>query len=92
MRHGGAWRADSRRPPASASPATLYLTADGGLDLTPPTAPDASVTHDVDPHDPVPTLEGQVTSGEQVMSGGAYDQIPPSGRSRSFRVRCTRSR
>ncbi|MDG5804918.1 hypothetical protein P9869_20030 [Streptomyces ossamyceticus] len=52
MWHGGAWRTDSRRPPASAAPVTLYLTADGGLALTPPAAPDASVTYDFDPRDP----------------------------------------
>ncbi|WP_244204345.1 CocE/NonD family hydrolase C-terminal non-catalytic domain-containing protein [Streptomyces africanus] len=41
---------------------------------------DASVTYDSDPRDPVPTMGGQVTSGEPVMTGGAYDQNAPDAR------------
>lgn len=33
-----------------------------------------TVTWDHDPANPVPTIGGQVTSGEPVMSGGAFDQ------------------
>ncbi|MFJ7344395.1 CocE/NonD family hydrolase [Streptomyces sp. NPDC101110] len=80
MRHGGAWRADTHWPPASTAPVTLYLTTDGVLSTSPPTAPDASVTYDFDPRSPVPTMGGQVTSGEPVMSGGAYDQNAPDAR------------
>ncbi|MFI0267720.1 CocE/NonD family hydrolase [Streptomyces luteogriseus] len=80
MRHGGTWRADTHWPPASAAPVALYFTADGALSTTPPTAPAASVTYDFDPRHPVPTMGGQVTSGEPVMSGGAYDQNAPDAR------------
>lgn len=80
MRHGGEWRTDTRWPPTSTDPVALYLTADGAITTTRPTAAAASVTYDFDPRNPVPTMGGQVTSGEPVMSGGAYDQNSPDAR------------
>ncbi|MFI6695307.1 CocE/NonD family hydrolase [Streptomyces sp. NPDC050433] len=80
MRHGGAWRTDTRWPPASTAPVALYLTADGTLTLAQPTTAAASVTYDFDPRRPVPTMGGQVTSGEPVMTGGAFDQNAPDAR------------
>ncbi|WP_406490075.1 CocE/NonD family hydrolase [Streptomyces phaeochromogenes] len=80
MRHGGAWRTDTRWPPASTAPVALYLSTEGALTLDPPTTAAASVTYDFDPHHPVPTMGGQVTSGEPVMTGGAYDQNAPDAR------------
>ncbi|MEU4981282.1 CocE/NonD family hydrolase [Streptomyces sp. NPDC021969] len=80
MRHGGAWRTDTRWPPAFTAPVALYLTAAGNLTLDPPTEAAASVTYDFDPRHPVPTMGGQVTSGEPVMAGGAYDQNAPDAR------------
>jgi len=80
MRHGGAWRTDTQWPPTSTAPVALYLTTDGVLGLDPPTVAAASVTYDFDPHHPVPTMGGQVTSGEPVMTGGAYDQNAPDAR------------
>ncbi|MGI3228515.1 CocE/NonD family hydrolase [Streptomyces sp. GTA36] len=80
MRHGGTWRTDTRWPPTSTAPVALYLTTDGALTLDPPTTAAASVTYDFDPHHPVPTMGGQVTSGEPVMTGGAYDQNAPDAR------------
>ncbi|MEU2747434.1 CocE/NonD family hydrolase [Streptomyces collinus] len=80
MCHGGTWRADTHWPPTTTAPVALYLAPDGGLSTTAPTTPAASVTYDFDPRHPVPTMGGQVTSGEPVMSGGAYDQNAPDAR------------
>jgi uncharacterized protein len=80
MRHGGEWRTDTTWPPSATSAVALYLTAEGTITATPPTAAAASVTYDFDPRDPVPTMGGQVTSGEPVMTGGAYDQNAPNDR------------
>ncbi|WP_328436699.1 CocE/NonD family hydrolase [Streptomyces sp. NBC_00444] len=80
MRHGGEWRTDTRWPPTATAPVDLYLTIDGALTVTPPPATGASVTYDFDPRHPVPTMGGQVTSGEPVMTGGAYDQNAPDAR------------
>ncbi|MEU5980244.1 CocE/NonD family hydrolase [Streptomyces sp. NPDC047315] len=80
MRHGGEWRTDDQWPPTATEPVALHLTADGVLRTDPPAADARSVTYDFDPRDPVPTLGGQVTSGEPVMAGGAYDQNAPDAR------------
>jgi uncharacterized protein len=80
MRHGGTWRADTRWPPTAAEPVVLNLTPDGGLAAEPPADAAASVSYDFDPRHPVPTMGGQVTSGEPVMTGGAYDQNAPDAR------------
>lgn len=76
MRHGGAWRADTSWPPSGAYQLELYLQPEGALSFAPPTGPAGFVEYDFDPRHPVPTIGGQVTSGEPVMSGGAYDQTP----------------
>lgn len=80
MRHGGEWRTDTNWPPTSTVPVVLHLTTDGTLTTAEPTAAAASVTYDFDPRHPVPTMGGQVTSGEPVMAGGAYDQNAPDAR------------
>lgn len=80
MRHGGQWRTDTQWPPASAAPVDLYFTAAGALTPTPPAVSVSSVTYDFDPRHPVPTMGGQITSGEPVMAGGAFDQNAPDAR------------
>lgn len=72
-RHGGIWREDAHWPPADARDCALYLGADGSLAESPPEAGEMILR--TDPADPVPTIGGAVTSGEPVMSGGAYDQV-----------------
>lgn len=76
MRHSGHWRTDTQWPPAAARETTFYLHASGELSRTPPSEEPSWVEYDFDPNDPVPTLGGQVTSGEPVMVGGAFDQVP----------------
>jgi putative CocE/NonD family hydrolase len=76
MRHGGRWRTDTQWPPATARETTFYLHASGQLNRTCPVEESAWVEYDFDPNDPVPTIGGQVTSGEPVMVGGAFDQVP----------------
>lgn len=76
MRHGGQWLSDTTWPPSGSRATTLYLRAEGTLSGEPAHATEEWVEYDFDPHDPVPTIGGQVTSGEPVMRGGAYDQTP----------------
>ncbi|NGO08965.1 CocE/NonD family hydrolase [Streptomyces sp. HC44] len=76
MRHGGEWRTDTRWPPAAARETAFYLHRSGELSPVAPEEREAWVEYDFDPDDPVPTLGGQVTSGEPVMVGGAFDQVP----------------
>jgi uncharacterized protein len=76
LRHGGRWRTDDRWPPAAARETSFYLHTSGDLSRRRPDAEAAWVEYDFDPADPVPTIGGQVTSGEPVMIGGAFDQVP----------------
>jgi putative CocE/NonD family hydrolase len=52
----------------------LFLHPDRGLAATPPAAGSAALDYAFDPHDPVPTRGGAISSGEPVMSAGAFDQ------------------
>ncbi|WP_326812594.1 CocE/NonD family hydrolase [Streptomyces scopuliridis] len=76
MRHGGRWLSDTQWPPRGARETAFFPTASGELSRKPPSAESASVEYDFDPGDPVPTMGGQVTSGEPVMVGGAFNQVP----------------
>jgi putative CocE/NonD family hydrolase len=75
--HGGRWAQDVSWPPSLASHSPMYLGAEGTLDVSPASNP-AALRYTFDPANPVPTIGGQVTSGEPVMVGGAFDQVTSS--------------
>jgi uncharacterized protein len=77
LMHGGHWAQDLSWPPESASLSPMYLRADGTLEASPASNP-ATLSYTFDPANPVPTIGGQVTSGEPVMVGGAFDQTTSS--------------
>ncbi|MFJ9631856.1 CocE/NonD family hydrolase [Streptomyces sp. NPDC101175] len=74
--HGGRWYTAGSWPPEDTGIRTLALGAAGTLSERAPQDPVPFLEYDFDPRDPVPTLGGQVTSGEPVMSGGAFHQHP----------------
>lgn len=74
LRHGGRWRAADAWPPREARRTVLHLHEGGRLDAAPPESGAAFAEYLYDPRDPVPTIGGALTSGEPVMSGGAFDQ------------------
>ena len=77
LEHGGRWRTADDWPPAEATEQLFHLRASGRLTIEPPgNAEDGHLEYDFDPANPVPTLGGQLTSGEPLMHGGAYDQRP----------------
>lgn len=77
LEHGGRWRTARTWPPETTRPTRLYLHPAGLLAPERPGTTDL-IRYDHDPADPVPTIGGQVTSGEPVMDGGAFDQRPGS--------------
>ena len=80
LEHGGRWRAENEWPLARAKSAPLYLKTGGKLSTQPhddstkqPTEQD-STSYPFDPHAPVPTIGGNISSGRPIMEAGGFDQ------------------
>jgi hypothetical protein len=71
--HGGCWRSASDWPVPGTQFVPWYLHADGTLALQ-PAEQGGVLAYEFDPSDPVPTIGGSITSGEPLMTAGAYDQ------------------
>jgi len=70
---GGHWRSEQEWPLARTQPTPYYLHANGVLSPAKP-VDDAPITYQFDPHHPVPTLGGNVSSQGTLMFQGAADQ------------------
>jgi putative CocE/NonD family hydrolase len=73
LQNNGSWRHSPTWPPRGHHSITLYLGIGGTLDLK-PCSDTHSYQYDFNPQNPVPTVGGAITSGEPLMSGGAFDQ------------------
>jgi putative CocE/NonD family hydrolase len=74
LEHGGAWREEHEWPLARARATNYYLWPQGGLrDQPPPVAP-AATRFQFDPQRPVPTIGGNISSNNDIMLQGAWDQ------------------
>ncbi len=74
LNHGGQWRDENEWPLARMKPTPFYLHAEGLLSDAKPKDERASVTYEFDPKNPVPTLGGNISSGDGIMQQGAWDQ------------------
>lgn len=74
LRHSGRWQTYPDWPREGAEAQPYYFTKDGGLDRNRPTCSDGWLEYVYDPRRPTPTIGGPVTSGEPLMTGGAFDQ------------------
>ncbi len=74
LNHGGYWRDEDDWPIARARPTPFYLLPRGGLATARPDTGPASTSFLFDPRDPVPTLGGNISSGDGIMQQGAWDQ------------------
>ena len=72
--HGGFWREAADWPLPGTEWTRFYLRADRSLSEALPENGAAPLAFTADPHDPVPTIGGAISSGEPVMRAGAYDQ------------------
>ena len=70
---GGRWRDEPAWPLARSMLTAFHLHAGGGLSPAPP-ADSAPTTYRFDPHDPVPSIGGPVSSQGDLMQAGAQDQ------------------
>ena len=71
---GGHWRDEQEWPLARTAYTPYYLQSDGGLSPEKPRTEHPPATYSFDPHNPVPTLGGNVSSQGTLMFQGAADQ------------------
>ena len=76
LQHGGFWRSEREWPLARTKPTPLFLNADGTLSTGPTQLSSASTTYTFDPRHPVPTIGGNISSNQGLMTSGGYDQRP----------------
>ena len=72
--HGGFWRNEREWPLARTRYTKFYLREEGMLSAQSSAAGNASTTYNFDPHDPVPTIGGNISSNWDIMLRGAWDQ------------------
>jgi len=76
LMHGGYWRAERTWPPQRAQSTPFYLRGDGGLSQQPPAAGEGATTYTYNPQTPVPTVGGNISSNQGLITNGGYDQRP----------------
>jgi len=74
LEHGGAWRDEQEWPLARARASNWYLHANGGLSDQSPPAGAGATSLQFDPRHPVPTIGGNISSNNDIMLQGAWDQ------------------
>lgn len=75
LQHGGSWRNEHEWPLARTKYTDLHLRANGGLSQAKPPKDEHSTTQfQFDPHDPVPTIGGNTSSGNDILLQGAWNQ------------------
>lgn len=72
--HGGSWRDEHEWPLARTRYTPFYLQGGGGLSPRLPDQPGASTSFQFDPRHPVPTIGGNISSGDGILLQGAWDQ------------------
>lgn len=74
LQHGGAWRNENEWPLERTQYTDFYLQADGGLSRAKPEATSSVTQFQFDPRDPVPTIGGNISSGDNILVQGAWNQ------------------
>lgn len=76
LQHGGRWRAEPAWPLERTVATPYFLHADGTLSSTPPRQKESQTTYTFDPLHPVPTIGGNISSNQGLITAGGYDQRP----------------
>ncbi len=76
LKHGGYWRIEREWPPARAAATRFFLHTDGTLSSAAPEHSSSHTTYTFDPRQPVPTIGGNVSSNQGLITNGGYDQRP----------------
>lgn len=72
--HGGSWRDETEWPPARSKPTPYYFLRNGTMTLAMPTTDKNMTSYVYDPKNPVPTIGGNISSGDGILLQGAWDQ------------------
>jgi putative CocE/NonD family hydrolase len=72
--HGGSWRDEKEWPLARAKATHYYFGKNGTLTTSKSTTDKARTSFTFDPANPVPTIGGNISSGDGLMVQGAWDQ------------------
>ncbi len=73
--HGGRWQPMDEWPAPDHQPTPFYLHDGGRLATGRPTEDFSSSSYLFDPNHPVPTIGGNISSGQPLMEAGGYDQV-----------------
>ena len=74
LNHGGSWRDEQEWPLSRTRSTNYYLHSGGRLSPERPSDVRASTSFEFDPRHPVPTIGGNISSGDGIMLAGAWDQ------------------
>jgi putative CocE/NonD family hydrolase len=74
LNHGGSWRNEHEWPLARTQYEDWHLHADGRLSREKPSLDGGSTSFVFDPKNPVPTIGGNISSGNDIMLQGGWDQ------------------
>jgi putative CocE/NonD family hydrolase len=74
LNHGGYWREEHEWPLARAQAASFYLQPAGKLGTAMPPADGGRTSFRFNPARPVPTIGGNISSGDGILLQGAWDQ------------------
>lgn len=74
LHHGGQWREEKEWPLARAKTTPFYFHSAGGLSTQKPAAAQDATSYVFDPQNPVPSIGGSVSSGDDILLQGAWDQ------------------
>jgi putative CocE/NonD family hydrolase len=72
--HGGAWRDEHEWPLAKAQNTNFYFGRDGALTSSKSATRQSGTSFTFDPKNPVPTIGGNISSGDGLMLQGGWDQ------------------
>ena len=72
--HGGKWVEETAWPPARVKETSLYLNSGGKLTIAMPEVGTPPSAYRFDPAKPVPTIGGNISSGQPIMEPGGFDQ------------------
>ena len=74
LKHGGSWRDEQEWPLARTLWTNFYLMEGGAISRDQPTAATAHTSYIFDPQNPLPTIGGNISSGDGIMLQGGWDQ------------------